>query len=58
MVLVKNSLIAKLLRVEGIVIYPFVLFADKDPAIFLLNHEMIHVQQIKKNGYLNDNWMA
>lgn len=50
MILVKNSILARTLKVEGIVLYPFVFFASKKPDIILINHEMIHVQQIKQLG--------
>ncbi|AUN99543.1 hypothetical protein DOM21_03125 [Bacteriovorax stolpii] len=48
--LVKNSLIAKLLRVDGIVLYPFIFFASKNPNDVLIHHEMIHVDQMKRVG--------
>ncbi len=51
--IVKNSLIAKILRVNGIVLYPFIFLAPKDPDVFLLNHEMIHWNQIKRCGVFN-----
>ena len=51
-IMVKNSKLARFFKVAGIVIYPFVFFADSDPDAVLINHEMIHVNQIKKNGYL------
>lgn len=47
-----NSRIAKILNVRGIVIYPFVLFASATPDEFLLNHELIHLKQIKQHGVL------
>lgn len=45
-------MIARLLGVGGIVIYPFVLFAEQRPSEQLFNHEMIHVEQIRKIGIL------
>lgn len=48
--LVKNSLIAKCLKVDGIVLYPFVFFASKEPGDTLIHHELIHVDQIHRLG--------
>jgi hypothetical protein len=50
MITIKNSRIAKILKVDGIVLYPFILFAKKDPGTVLMKHEMIHVEQIKQSG--------
>ena len=44
-----NHWIPKLLRVNGIVLYPYVLFA-KEPSERLMAHEMIHVEQIQRYG--------
>ena len=52
MFFVKNSRIAKVLNVQAIVLYPFVFFAEKNPGDILINHEMIHITQIKKLGVL------
>lgn len=52
MIVVKNSKLAKVLKVEGIVLYPYVFFAEKDPNHILINHEMIHIEQIKRIGVL------
>ena len=49
-IIVKNSSIAKILKVEGIVLYPFVFFASANPERILVDHEMIHVGQIQKEG--------
>jgi hypothetical protein len=50
--LIKNSLFARLIRVNGIVLYPFIFLAPKKPPRWLINHELIHVQQIRKHGFL------
>lgn len=50
--MIKNSRLAKLLRVNGIVLYPFIFFAPKDPNPILVNHELIHVAQIKRLGVI------
>jgi hypothetical protein len=39
----------KLLKVKGIVLYPFV-FVDDKTDIYLVNHELIHIEQIKDCG--------
>lgn len=39
-------------KIQGMVLYPFVLFASKDPDEHLRNHERIHVEQIKRDGVL------
>ncbi|MBC7712083.1 MAG: hypothetical protein H7177_02005 [Rhizobacter sp.] len=46
----KYSKLARFLKVGGIVIYPFIFFADPDPGRELINHEMIHINQIKQLG--------
>ena len=48
--IVKNSLLAKILRVEGIVLYPFIFFSSKSPGDVLINHELIHISQINRLG--------
>lgn len=52
MIIIKNSKIAKALKVDGIVLYPFVLFSSPSPNQVLINHELIHVKQIKELGVL------
>lgn len=47
-----NSFIPKVLKVDGITIYPFIFFASKDPSDTLVRHEMVHVEQIKYYGWL------
>lgn len=51
-IMVTNSRLAKLLRVGGIVLYPFVFFADKNPAPSVVSHELIHIKQIRQSGVL------
>ena len=50
--IILNSFIPKLLKVQAIVLYPFVLYASKNPSATLMNHERIHIDQIKKNGVI------
>lgn len=38
--------------IAGMVLYPFVLYAKRQPSILIQYHEMIHVDQIRKNGWL------
>ena len=52
MIMVKNSKVAKALKVDGIVLYPFVLFSSPNPDQILIKHELIHVEQIKNFGFL------
>lgn len=52
MILIKNSRVARLFSVHAIVLYPFIFFADKNPEQVLINHELIHVEQIKNHGML------
>ena len=42
----------RLFNIEGMVVYPFVLFASANPAKEIDNHEHIHVQQIRRDGML------
>lgn len=42
----------KLLKIEGIVLYPFIFFAAKDPHAVLDNHERIHCDQIRRDGVI------
>jgi hypothetical protein len=49
-----NSLLPKLLKVDGLTLYPFVLIRDsveKTP-ISLIRHEFIHVFQIERVGFI------
>lgn len=49
---IKGFWILRLFKIEGMVIYPFVLFASKEPCLELENHEGIHIQQIRRDGVL------
>ena len=50
--LITNSFIPKILKVEGITLYPFIFFASDKPSETLVRHEMVHVEQIKYYGWL------
>lgn len=52
MILIKNSRVARMFSVHAIVLYPFIFFADKNPDQILINHELIHVDQINRLGVL------
>lgn len=49
--IITDSFIPKLLKVEGITLYPFVLLAPKEPSKRLISHEMVHVKQIEYYGW-------
>lgn len=49
--LIRNSLIAKLLKVDGIVLFPFILCSAKRPSVKTINHELIHILQVKRDGF-------
>lgn len=46
-----NHWIPRLLKVEGIVLYPFVLFRSGTIPAAILQHEMIHVRQVRARGF-------
>jgi hypothetical protein len=50
--IVKGSFIPNLLRVDGITLYPFIFLAPKSPPASLINHELIHVKQIREYGFV------
>lgn len=51
-ILIESKFITrKLLKVRGIVLFPFVFVDDKSDS-YLVNHELIHVEQIKDCGFL------
>ena len=49
---IRKSFFAKILKVEGIVIYPFILFSIEKPGVKLINHELIHILQVRRDGIL------
>jgi hypothetical protein len=48
---IRNSKLAKLLKVEAITIYPFIFYSMDIPSKVLKQHEMIHIDQIRKLGW-------
>ncbi len=49
---IRNVKLLRWFGINGIVLWPFVLYADKDPHPFVKNHEAIHVAQIRRDGVL------
>ena len=49
---VKNHWLPKLLKVQAITIYPFIFYYNKIPSRILMQHEMIHIDQVRKHGWL------
>ena len=49
---VKGHWLPKLIRVEAITIYPFIFYYTKKPSKTLMQHEMIHIDQVRKEGWL------
>ncbi|HXH32637.1 MAG TPA: hypothetical protein VNJ01_17700 [Bacteriovoracaceae bacterium] len=47
---IKNCRFLKPFKINGIVLYPFVLYADKDPCLEVMTHEQVHLDQIRKDG--------
>lgn len=50
--LIRNSLLAKLLKVDGIVLYPCMFFSEERPSVKIINHELIHIQQVRRDGLI------
>jgi hypothetical protein len=47
---IKNCKFLKPLRINAIVIYPFVLYCDSHPSESIITHEQVHLDQIKRLG--------
>lgn len=50
--LIKNSYICKILKVNGITLYPYVFIKEDRASKRLLTHEAIHVDQVRRLGLL------
>lgn len=50
--MVTNSLLCKILGVNGITLYPFVFLRERSPERTIVNHERIHYEQVKRLGML------
>ncbi len=49
---IRNVKLLRLFGINAIVLWPFVLYADKYPHPLVENHEAIHVAQIKRFGVM------
>lgn len=49
---IRNARFLRWIGINGIVLWPFVLYADKEPHAQICNHESIHLDQIKRTGVL------
>jgi hypothetical protein len=38
------------LGINGIVLFPFILYRDRNPSAELIRHEEIHLQQLRRDG--------
>ena len=50
--LIRNSRLAKFLNVDGIVLYPFIFCSEKKPSVKIINHELIHILQVRRDGVI------
>lgn len=48
----RKSILAKILKVDGIVLYPFMFFANERPSVRTVNHELIHILQVRRDGFI------
>ncbi len=51
-----NHWLPKKLGVGAITLYPWILYASESPSKSIKQHEMIHVQQIRKLGWCTFYW--
>lgn len=49
---IKNVRLLKYFGINGIVLYPFVFYASRHPEQMVLNHERIHLDQIRRDGFI------
>ena len=47
---VKSSIMPKILKVDAITLYPFILYRSEEPSETLIRHELVHVEQIERIG--------
>lgn len=45
-----NCRFLKPFGINAIVIYPFILYGDREPLESIIRHELVHIQQIKRDG--------
>ncbi|MFP5385508.1 MAG: hypothetical protein ACLGHN_05475 [Bacteriovoracia bacterium] len=49
---IKNIRLLKVLKINAIVLYPFVLYCDKHPSKEIIVHEHVHLSQMRKDGVI------
>lgn len=49
---VTNCKFLKILKINAIVLYPFVFYCDSHPDTGIVLHEQVHLNQIKRDGVL------
>ena len=47
---IRNFKLLRWFGINGIVLWPFVIYAEKNPDPVILNHESIHLDQIRRTG--------
>lgn len=52
----KNVRPLRWLKINGMVLWPFVLYADQEPDPVVRNHERIHVEQLAATGVIRFYW--
>lgn len=52
MIEIKNVKFLNRFGINGMVLYPFILYSGKEPAPFVRNHERIHAEQMRSVGVL------
>jgi hypothetical protein len=49
---ITNCKFLKTLKINAIVLYPFVLYCDRTPSEDIISHEQVHLDQIKRDGVI------
>ncbi len=49
---ITNCKFLKFFKINAIVVFPFVLYQDKNPTESIVRHEKIHLRQIKDDGVI------
>lgn len=49
---ITNCKFLKLFKINAIVLFPFVLYQEKNPSESIKRHEAVHLRQIKNDGVL------
>lgn len=53
---IKNCRFLRVLKINAIVLYPFVLYCDPEPSEEITKHEEVHLNQIRRLGMLKFYW--